>query len=428
MTGPQRTLSPLLISPSNRSLHTSQIGFYRRIEAQANPEPLLYTGERHLITIASTGSGKGRSVIIPNLLEYEGSVIVLDVKGELYNVTAKQRKRMGNRVILLDPFRIIGGKLKRDALNLFDLIDLSDDVLFECQSLAAQLCQRGNHSDKYWDDSARSLMAGLIAYVFHKNPRDEKNMRAVINILNGGDLDYDLAVILDTEKNLPRMITDAIKSHLNTPASPTRACIDSTVNSHLYTFSNEKILDSVDKSTFKLTDMVKGKPIDIYIAFPPDKLNSHNALFLQWVLLLIRAIVSRKKLPDRNTLFILDEADALGSCDQLSDFMTLCRGYGAQMWLFWQNASQLVNRYKHSYKTILSNSGIIQVFGIANITAAADLADMLHLRRDMLMNLKDDEQLVQFNKEILYPLPKFDYLNDERFKGKFDANPYHRRN
>src|SRR5262249_22690035 len=56
--------------------------------------PMLYGEDRHLLTIAPTGAGKGRGVIIPNLLRFEGSVIVIDPKGETWHVTARRRKEM----------------------------------------------------------------------------------------------------------------------------------------------------------------------------------------------------------------------------------------------------------------------------------------------------------------------------------------------
>jgi len=38
-------------------------------------------GEGHVLTVAPTGSGKGVSAVIPNLLAYPGSVVVVDLKG-----------------------------------------------------------------------------------------------------------------------------------------------------------------------------------------------------------------------------------------------------------------------------------------------------------------------------------------------------------
>src|SRR4051812_4199702 len=68
--------------------------------------PLGYGGEGHLITVAPTGAGKGRSVIIPNLLSYDGPVVVTDPKGENFAVTARARRQMGHAVYKLDPFGV----------------------------------------------------------------------------------------------------------------------------------------------------------------------------------------------------------------------------------------------------------------------------------------------------------------------------------
>ncbi|HVY02732.1 MAG TPA: type IV secretory system conjugative DNA transfer family protein, partial [Caulobacterales bacterium] len=43
------------------------------VESAPGEEPILYGEDRHLLTIAPTGAGKGRGVIIPNLLRFEGS-------------------------------------------------------------------------------------------------------------------------------------------------------------------------------------------------------------------------------------------------------------------------------------------------------------------------------------------------------------------
>src|ERR1700684_2772047 len=48
---------------------------------------IRYTGDGHLVTFAPTGAGKGAGVIIPNLLHYNGSIIVVDPKGENFVVT-----------------------------------------------------------------------------------------------------------------------------------------------------------------------------------------------------------------------------------------------------------------------------------------------------------------------------------------------------
>jgi type IV secretion system protein VirD4 len=68
--------------------------------------PVGFTDDRHVITIAGSRAGKGRSLIVPNMLLYEGSVLAIDPKGELARITSRARAEKGQRVFVLDPFRV----------------------------------------------------------------------------------------------------------------------------------------------------------------------------------------------------------------------------------------------------------------------------------------------------------------------------------
>src|ERR1022692_960309 len=60
---------------------------------------------QHLLTIAPTRSGKGVSLIVPNLLNYRGAVLVVDPKGENAWITALfRRKLLGQKTVILDPW------------------------------------------------------------------------------------------------------------------------------------------------------------------------------------------------------------------------------------------------------------------------------------------------------------------------------------
>lgn len=65
-----------------------------------------------LVTIACTGTGKGVSQLIPTALTYPGSMVIMDVKGEIAAVTARARRALGQEVVILDPFGA-----KSDAFN-----------------------------------------------------------------------------------------------------------------------------------------------------------------------------------------------------------------------------------------------------------------------------------------------------------------------
>ncbi|MEP2705200.1 MAG: type IV secretory system conjugative DNA transfer family protein [Roseibium sp.] len=65
---------------------------------------LEYCGDRHLVTQGMTRSGKGATIIVPYLLTYDGSMLVIDPKGENALITAKHREdALGQRVHIVDP-------------------------------------------------------------------------------------------------------------------------------------------------------------------------------------------------------------------------------------------------------------------------------------------------------------------------------------
>ena len=89
---------------------------------------LGWAGDGHVLTVAPTRSGKGVGLVIPNLLHYPGSVIVIDPKGENYAVTHRYRvARLKQRIVCIDPFHVVSDKsVATDSINPLDcLVDYS---------------------------------------------------------------------------------------------------------------------------------------------------------------------------------------------------------------------------------------------------------------------------------------------------------------
>ncbi|MCI5142939.1 MAG: transporter, partial [Candidatus Electrothrix sp. ATG1] len=64
------------------------VGILKDTRYPGPPAKIFAKNEGHLLTVAPTRSGKGTGQIIPNLLRWEGSAIVIDIKGENYLKTA----------------------------------------------------------------------------------------------------------------------------------------------------------------------------------------------------------------------------------------------------------------------------------------------------------------------------------------------------
>jgi type IV secretion system protein VirD4 len=155
-----------------------------------------------MLSVAPTGSGKGVSLIIPNLLCYRGSMLVIDPKGENAWVTAKWRRdALGNKAYILDPWGEVNSKYGALAgahetvasLNPLSSLDpKAADYVGDVSYFAdALVITNEDAKDPHWDASAKELIVGLIAYVTEKQniePKD-KTLKVVRDLLNLPDDD-----------------------------------------------------------------------------------------------------------------------------------------------------------------------------------------------------------------------------------------------
>ena len=397
-------------------------------ESDANDElPMTYAGDSHLMTFAPTGSGKGRGIIIPTLLSYPGSVVVIDPKGENYKVTARRRREMGHQVVVLDPFkRATRAKETSDKFNVFDMFKLPGTIIdADANMLAWQLAAGHNFSkDPFWDIVGSSFLFGLIAHVATAFEDKERNLNRVLKYLYAEDVIYGLAVLLDSKTVKCPHAYREIAAFLQLPERDTRPSVLATALSWVKSLNTECVEETLESSTFDLNDLLEGKPISIYLCIPPDKLTSHKALLKMWIAALMTTVLRRTSCPEKKTLFILDECAQLGAMPLLEQAVTLLRGYGLQVWTFWQDMEQVRSNYPSRHETLINNAAVLQAFGISNSMMARQLTDVLDCSAADLLAMKNGESRVFMKGQgsITYRLP--DYLNDPIFQGLWDNNPF----
>ncbi|MCY2964568.1 MAG: type IV secretory system conjugative DNA transfer family protein [Planctomycetota bacterium] len=400
------------------------VGFNLPSRATFSPEPVWFDGP-HMLTVAPSGAGKAVSAAIPTLLNYPGQVIALDVKGELYHVTARRRREMGHRVIRLDPFRVIAEGT--DSLNPVDILKLPNaDLDTDCQSIAKLLAVGTSTSkDPFWELSANALNSGVLAYIAGCEPGEKQNLPRLVDLIHGDDVSYNLAVLLDTKgKQMPKLAYQELAAFLQLPERETRPSTLATAQSFVKTLNSARVAESLENSTVSLTDLRDGAPLSIYVVIPPDRLNSHAAIVSLWVGTMLQTIFSRRTAPALRTLMLLDEAAALGSFAMLETAITLCRSYGVRVWTFWQDLQQIQSCYPSSWRTLLNNCSV-QVFGLTSRLMAQELASVLDCSVGDLLSLGPTEQLLQLVGHRPMRTERLNYLHDPEFLGLFDANPFH---
>lgn len=121
--------------------------------------------DRHHLIIGPTRSGKGAGYVIPNALTHEGSMIVTDLKGEVFKATAGYRRQNGSQVFLFAP-----GSEKTNSYNPLDFIRPErGNRTTDIQNIASILMPENTESENsVWQATAQQVLAGAISYITGK--------------------------------------------------------------------------------------------------------------------------------------------------------------------------------------------------------------------------------------------------------------------
>lgn len=165
---------------------------------EGEPIPLGYKDDRHICLVSGSRGGKGTSVIINNLCLYPGSVVVIDPKGENATITAARRgtgsehcEGMGQAVHVLDPFNVAQiPESYRSCFNPLDTLDpTNSESIDEAGRIADALVVINQDSkDPFWDESARSMVKGLILHVLTDEQFEgRRNLVTIRELITRGD-------------------------------------------------------------------------------------------------------------------------------------------------------------------------------------------------------------------------------------------------
>lgn len=343
----------------------------------------------HFLTVAPTRSGKGVSLIIPNLLYYRGSTVVIDPKGENAWVSLLTRKDILNqKVFILDPWdeikRRYGDKMQKHFANwnspettLFNPLSIlnpkdshySEDLAY----IADSLIINSSADDPFFDDSARELVAGLISYLVESGG-DRATLGALRVLLSKPAV--ELAEIAKNAQNFGYESPSARKLGRFAMPSKTNDSIISTALTQT-AFLDSSMLNHAMQGGQGIFDSLVKEPTTIYIVLPVDKLQT----FGRWLRLLVSIgirTVARyaDKLP-LPVLFMLDEFGTIGKLSAVSQAYGLMAGLNMSVWAFVQDLNQLKHFYPQEWETFIANSQAVSFFNIADQFTAEHFSKML---------------------------------------------------
>jgi type IV secretion system protein VirD4 len=374
-----------------------------------------------LVTIAGTGTGKGVSQVIPTALTYPGSMVIVDIKGEIAAVTARARREMGQDVVILDPF---GGS--KDALNPLEMVDpASLDAFDQCKRLARMMNRGcGDTRDPFWDDMAETVISGSLLFLATHIRREERNLSLLHRMWGVADhLDDMLACMLNCDLHGGAMIA-AAKAYTDAP-DKTCSSILTTLRGHIGFLSSQRARGGLEGGWGLLKRIREGGPMTIYLRVPPHLLSSHGQMLRLWLGTILNTVAERTVRPEIPDLFMVDEAATLGYLDELLTAASLLRGYGLRTWTFWQSIGQIEAIYGARASEIIDNAGTLSMFGAANAASARNLESVTGYQGQILGMPRGEQVLCQQGCEPMRA-GKLNYLTDPVYSSLYDENPFHK--
>nr|CCU56629.1 Conjugal transfer protein TraG [Achromobacter denitrificans] len=420
----------------------------------------------HVVTVAPTGSGKGIGAVIPNLLDYPGSALVLDVKGENAAVTARARRALGQAVYSVDPFAVNGDG--GAAFNVLDRLDVwNPDCVSESAILADALVIAESKGDAvHFDESAKNFLQGLMLHIAGLDDAERRNLGELRRLLTAGESEFfDVLGAMAADDTAAFGIPARAANTLMGMADKERGSVLSTARRNTAFLDDPRVSAALSRSDFDLSE-IKATVMTVYLVMPANRIGP-NARFLRlFISSVIAAITSSNVQPAHRVAFLLDEFGQLGYMKQIEDAVSLLRGYGLAFWVFIQDLSQLKGTYP-KWQTFLANSAK-SFFGTDDYDTAKYISDSLGkatiefetentgknsgsglsggggsmnrgkstgtsqqftgrelLTPDEVMRLGPEHPIVLVRGERPYLLDRLNYLADAEYAGLFDANPYH---
>lgn len=345
--------------------------------------------DRHVLTVVGTRGGKGVSLIVPNLLTYDGSVIAVDPKGELAAITARARRQKGQKVVVLDPF----GTSKigvTDSFNPLDMLDVASETVIDDAGLIADALIIGSEREPHFTDTARILVKTLILYTLTL-PKEDRNLITVFRLLSGADKRIQdvaersegrvkgsaaLFALLATCRGCFDDVVAGMGENFSQMADRELSGVLSTARTQLEFLGSKTMSRVLQSGDFSLSDL-KTSRATLYLCLPAMNMGTH-ARWLRVILNLALVAFERARVKtDIPVLMVLDEFPVLGTMKAIETAAGLMAGFGVKLWIVVQDIGQLSRLYKESWETFVGNAGVMMFYSNLDKRTLDYLSDKL---------------------------------------------------
>lgn len=324
-------------------------------------------------------SGKGVGIIVPTILEYRGSPICYDVKGELYETTARARVQKGDRVLLLSPFDVSfpqnpAASLVGRSHSFNPLLEIAamrdlEDRLVEIGKISSALLapkSYGGAEASLMEDADMIFKAAMAIVCNEPEPSLGRVLQALTPKIPKSEQAADYKTMFATlAERAPEPVSQAALLRFSGQDNKQLGIYMSILlGGGLKAWENPAIVRATQKNDFDFSKL-RWEPHSIYIVIPEaykQEAKPLVRLFFQHAINVTRRSLIGPHQHFLPILFMIDEFHSLGKMPGVLDAVTTLPGYGGRLCLVVQSPASLREHYGASGEEIFMESAHLHVW------------------------------------------------------------------
>jgi len=345
---------------------------------------LRHNGPEHVMAFAPTRSGKGVGLVVPTLLSWTESVVIHDIKGENWQLTAGWRSQFCH-CLLFNPTDARSARYNpllevrkgpsevRDVQNIADILVDPEGAL-----------ERRNH----WEKTSHSLLVGAILHVLYAE--EDKTLARVASFLSDPlrSFEHTLRAMMatnhlgTTEHPIVHPVVASAAREVLNKSDNERSGVLSTAMSFLGLYRDPTVAHTTSACDWRIADLMDAdNPVSLYLVIPPSDISRTKPL-VRLVLNQIGRHLTEKLEGDpakhrkHQLLMMLDEFPALGRLDFFETALAFMAGYGIRAYLIAQSLNQISKAYGEN-NAILDNCHVRIAFSSNDERTAKRISDAL---------------------------------------------------
>ena len=320
--------------------------------------------------IGSSGSGKTRFWLTPQLLQAHSSYVCVDPKGGVLSQVGAFLQRRGYKVKVFNSIDFS----KSMHYNPLSYIHNEADILKFVDTLIANTKGEGKEGDPFWTKAETLLYCALIAYIIFEAPAEDRNINTLVDMISGMDVKEDDESYMNAvdymfkglEKRKPDCFAVKQYKKYKLASGKTAKSILISCGSRLAPFDIPQLREIMSYDELEL-DRIGDRKTAVFFTIS-DTTPTYNFIvalaFSQMFNLLCERAdsVHGGRLP-HHVRVLWDEAANTGQVPQLEKLVAVIRSREVSLTLFYQQMAQCKAIYKDHAETILGNMDSVIFLG-----------------------------------------------------------------